>query len=302
MDIQQLKTFVTVAREGSITRASELLFRSQPAVSAHIKCMEETLGLTLFQRTPRGMTVTENGQRLLSEARQLLDKHQRFLEEASRLRGCLAGQLCLGAGRHSGTEVVSSLLTAMSRQFPDVKVELQNQSSSDVLEGIRRGTIDAGFFTETGEDLSGFSTLEISSFCVYLAAPAGLLPAGEETDWAALEDLPWIFPASSSCCGRLARELLESHGLNPRRIIHVDDEMVTRTLIASGAGVGLVHSGRDAAQTADGGLVLLRELRQSARVLFAHLTCRQQDPVIAAVRAILAARPGAGAAGAEQAA
>ncbi|MBN1205362.1 MAG: LysR family transcriptional regulator, partial [Myxococcaceae bacterium] len=53
MDIYQLKTFVTVAREGSITRASGLLHLSQPAVSAHIKAMEDTLGLSLFERTPR---------------------------------------------------------------------------------------------------------------------------------------------------------------------------------------------------------------------------------------------------------
>lgn len=58
MEIYQLRTFVTIAKEGSITRASELLFLSQPAVSAHIKAMEDELGLVLFERTPRGMSLT----------------------------------------------------------------------------------------------------------------------------------------------------------------------------------------------------------------------------------------------------
>ncbi|MEG1056341.1 MAG: LysR family transcriptional regulator, partial [Janthinobacterium sp.] len=53
MEIHHLKTFATVAREGSITRASERLFLSQPAVSAHVKAMEDYLGLTLFERTAR---------------------------------------------------------------------------------------------------------------------------------------------------------------------------------------------------------------------------------------------------------
>ncbi|WP_202901423.1 LysR family transcriptional regulator [Nitratireductor aquibiodomus] len=65
MDIQQLRTFVAVAREGSITRASERIHLSQPAVSAHIKAMEETLGLSLFERTPRGMILTGDGERCL---------------------------------------------------------------------------------------------------------------------------------------------------------------------------------------------------------------------------------------------
>jgi DNA-binding transcriptional LysR family regulator len=54
MDIYQLKTFVVVAREGSITRASEILHLSQPSVSAHIKVIEDALDLALFERTPRG--------------------------------------------------------------------------------------------------------------------------------------------------------------------------------------------------------------------------------------------------------
>ncbi|KZK84167.1 HTH-type transcriptional regulator CysL [Pseudovibrio sp. W64] len=288
MDIHQLKTFVTVAREGSITKASELLFRSQPAVSAHIKNMEETLGLTLFQRTPRGMAVTPDGQRLLTEAHQLLDRHQKFLEEASRLRGSLAGSLTLGAGRNSSTGVVSNLLAAMSQEFPEVEVELQHRPSVKVLEGIRNGSLDAGFYTETGEDDAGLSTLEISNFCVYLAAPADLVPVAAEVNWKALESVPWIYPSGDSCCGRVARDLLDTHGIRPKRVINVDDEGVTRALIASGVGIGLVHANSTNPQENQGDIVLLSQVQKSARVLFAHLSCRKEDPVIAAVRSILA--------------
>lgn len=87
MDLHQLKTFVAVAREGSITRASGLLHLSQPAVSAHIKAMEDTLGLSLFERTPRGMSLTPDGQRLLAKAEQTLAAHQELMAEATRTKG-----------------------------------------------------------------------------------------------------------------------------------------------------------------------------------------------------------------------
>ena len=61
MELYHLRTFVTVAEEGHLTRASERLFTSQPAVSAHIKALEEELGVTLFDRTPRGMQLTPAG-------------------------------------------------------------------------------------------------------------------------------------------------------------------------------------------------------------------------------------------------
>ena len=103
MEIHQLKTFVAVAREGSITRASERLYLSQPAVSAHIKAIEETLGLTLFERTPRGMSVTGDGQRLLVKAELALAAHRKLIGEATRLKGRLTGRLRLGAAGDSST-------------------------------------------------------------------------------------------------------------------------------------------------------------------------------------------------------
>jgi len=287
MDLHQLKTFVTVAREGSITRASELLFRSQPAVSAHIKSMEETLDLVLFERTPRGMSVTADGQRLLVEAKQLLEKHQSFLESASRLRGNLAGKLCIGTGRNSGTSAVSNLLLALSRQFPEVEVELQHRSSAQIIEGIRNGSLDAGFYTETGTDEAEILTVEISNFRVYLAAPSEFeVPTGP-INWQALEALPWIYPTSNSCCGRLVQDLMKTHDIRPERIINVDDETVTRTLIASGVGVGLVHVSTSTDANDQKDISLLCQVRKSARVLFGHLTFRSEDPIISAVRTIL---------------
>ena len=86
MDIHQLKTFVAVAREGSITRASELLHLSQPAASAHIKAIEDAVGLALFDRTPRGMSLTHEGRRLLAKAEQTLAAHRDLMEEASGAR------------------------------------------------------------------------------------------------------------------------------------------------------------------------------------------------------------------------
>ena len=67
MELYHLKTFVTVAEERHLTRAAERLCVSQPAISAHIKALEEELGLALFERTPKGMLPTAAGEALLEE-------------------------------------------------------------------------------------------------------------------------------------------------------------------------------------------------------------------------------------------
>jgi len=287
MDLHQLKTFVVVAREGSITRASELLHLSQPAVSAHIKAIEDTLDLALFERTPRGMSLTTDGKRLLAKAEQTLGAHQELIAEATRIKGRLAGKLRIGAGSNSNHEAVGRLLTMMSERCPDVEVTLKHTTSLEILAGLRSDSLDAGFYNEGGEPEPDLTTVEVARFTTYLVGPPGLVAVTEALDWSALAAQPWIYPTSSACCARTAESLFKAHQIRPKRIISVDRENVTRTLIAGGLGVGLLHADTAHAARARGEVELLFESPTAVRVLFAHLASRAQDPILAAASSIL---------------
>ena len=285
MDLHQLRTFVVVAREGSITRASERLHLSQPAVSAHIKAMEDALGLSLFERTARGMSLTHDGERLLARAEQALAAHQELIDEATRIKGRLTGKLRLGAGNNANKEV-GKLLTLLSERSPEIEVVLAHGTSLEILAGIRSGALDAGFYNEAGEPDPALATLEVSRFKTYLAAPPGLV---QPVEWSALAELSWIYPAASACCGRTAESLFMAHHIRPKRIISVDREDVTRTLIAGGAGVGLLHADTANEARARGEVELLFECPGSVRVLFAHLASRARDPLLSAATSIFSA-------------
>lgn len=287
MDLYQLRTLVAVARERSITRAAELLHLSQPAVSAHIKAIEDTLGLTLFDRTSRGMILTRDGERLLPRAEQTLAAHRALMDEAARTRGRLAGQLRLGAGSNSNNEAVGRLLTVLSERCPDVEVALKHGTSLEVLHGLRNSTLDAGFYNEPGEPDPELTTLEVSRFGIHVVAPPGLVAAREPMNWQALAALPWIYPTASACCGRAAEELFRVHQFRPQRILSVDREDVTRTLITSRVGVGLLHTDTATAAQRRGELELLFTAPTPVRVLFAHLASRAADPLLAEASAIL---------------
>ena len=290
MDIHQLKTFVVVAREGSITRASELLHLSQPAVSAHIKAIEDALELTLFERTARGMRLTGDGARLLAKAEQTLGAHRDLLAEAIRIKGRLAGRLRLGAGSNSNHEAVGKLLTVMSERCPDVEVTLRHGGSQDILAGLRNDTLDAGFYNDGGEPEPDLATVEIARFTTYLVGPPGLVAAGAPLDWQALAAQSWIYPTASACCGRTAEALFTAHRIRPRRVVIVDRESVTRTLIAGGLGVGLLHEATAHEARARGEVELLFESPALVRVLFAHLASRAADPILAVANEILRTR------------
>ena len=289
MDVHQLRTLVAVARERSITRASEVLHLSQPAVSAHIKALEDTLGLTLFERTPRGMTLTRDGERLVAKAEEALAAHQAFMDEAKRLKGHLTGKLRLGAGANSRSEAMGRLLTQLAAHHPEVEVHLRHATSLEVLAGIRSGTLDAGLYNEAAEPEPDLTTLPVSHFSIYLVATPGLVTPGAPLDWSALAELPWIYPTASACCGRTAEGLFREHRVRPRRIVSVDREELTRTLIASGKGVGLLHAETAHDAQARGEVELLLACEPPVRVLFAHLASRAQDPLLKAATALLTA-------------
>lgn len=287
MDLHQLKTFVVVAREGSVTRASELLHLSQPAVSAHIKAIEDALELVLFERTPRGMSLTADGKRLLAKAEQTLGAHQDLIDEATRIKGRIAGKLRIGAGSNSNHEAVGRLLTSLSEHYPDVDVALEHGTSRDILSGLRDGRLDAGFYNEAGEAEPDLGVIEVSRFTTFLAAPPGI----KTLDWNALAGQAWIYPTTSACCGHTAEALFTAHKIRPKRIISVDRESVTRTLISGGLGVGLLHADTAREAKARGEVELLFEAPTVTRVLFAYLASRARDPVVEAAVSIMRGAP-----------
>jgi DNA-binding transcriptional LysR family regulator len=96
MDLRLLNAFLTVAREGSLTRAAAELHMTQPAVSLQIKSLQSSLELKLFQRTPRGLTLTRDGQALLPHAQRAVATANEVLRAARAMRSESGGRLAIG--------------------------------------------------------------------------------------------------------------------------------------------------------------------------------------------------------------
>jgi len=287
MDLHQLRTFVAVARERSITRASEQLHLSQPAVSAQIKALEDELGLSLFERTARGMNLTSEGERILVKSERALAAQQELMAEATRIKGQVGGKLQLGVGGSSNKEAIGYLITLLAERYPEVEVALKHGSSQEVLVGLRNGSLDAGYYNEADEPGQDLDTVEVSRFRIHLAAAPGVIAMPAALDWRALAELPWIYPTSSTCCSHAAEALFKQYQFRPRRVISVDRGSVTRSLIASGLGLGLLHADTAKEAAAGGEVELLHEMDRPVRILFAVLAGRAQDPLIAAASSVV---------------
>lgn len=291
MELYQLKIFVTVAKTGAVTKASEQLYLSQPAVSAQIKALEEELGLSLFDRTVRGMSLTPHGVVILSKAEQLLAQQRDLLDEARRLRGGLSGRLRLGSNRGASAVLLGKLLAQLSETAPELDVSLEFGSPPDIATALREGRLDAGFYTEY-EQHELLHSEAVDRFGIQLAVAPQLLPAGFRTepvpDWQWIALLPWISAPAGSCCGRAAERLFREQQFRPAKMIEADQEHLIRALISSGVGIGLLHTptARDAA--AKGEVRLIGPVLQQVQLLFGCLARKQQEPLLLLVMQLMA--------------
>ncbi|MGO3742551.1 LysR family transcriptional regulator [Kerstersia sp.] len=296
MDIYQLRTFLAVAREGSITRAADQLFLSQPAVSAHIKSLEEELALALFDRTPRGMSLTPAGARLHTRAEQLLAMHHDMLDEARRIRGTLSGRLRLGLTGAASGPLLGPLLSALAERYPAVEIDLQYAPSVEILHGIRSGALDAGLMADAGVNDSALAQIVLYRFGIFLAAAPGLLTNTAQPDWQALAELPWICPGPSTCCGLVAEQLFQTYGFRPGRLFNADHENTTRALIRGGIGLGFLHEDTAHAAQAAGEVELIgSQAQHQASMVFAWLAHREGEALLGAVINTVRERQAAGA-------
>lgn len=287
MDLHQLRTLLTVAQKGSITQAAKQLHLSQPAVSAHIKSLEQTLGLRLFERTTRGMQLTYDGERIVAKARSILHAQQALFEEATRLKECLTGQLRIGVGANSTSQPLNELVRGYTMYYPEVELQLLEGDSKRVVQGLYQSDLDLGFLNATSHSTPSLRVHPVAQFRMCIVAPRHTSKQPQPFDWRQLLDEVWIVPSTESCCGKVIESLLHQSPHRPQQIIRVEREHRVRSLVTAGLGIGILHT--DTAQKACsfGELSILHTFPETVYTVLAYETNRTNDPMIRAARSIL---------------
>ena len=143
--IRQLRDFVAVADASSFTRAALAMHIAQPALTHQIRRLESELGVTVFVRGPRGVTLTSDGEELLAQAKAVLREYDSLGELAGRLRRRAVGSLRIGFLAQGPGELLYEALRAFSVGHPAINVALQPFGFEDCFMGITRGLTDVGF-------------------------------------------------------------------------------------------------------------------------------------------------------------
>lgn len=291
-DLQTLRAFVTVAREGSVSRAAERLHLTQPAVSLRLKQLQQALDLTLFRRRPQGLALTADGQALLPRAEEALIAFQAFDLAARAMHSTVHGRLRIGTIVDPEFIRLGAFLHRLVERAPQLETELQHGMSGNARDRVVCRELDVGFFlaspgegpVEVSDELD---FLELTQFDYHVVAPPGWGARLGDGDWARLAGLPWIVTPAESVHHRLLERELASRGLSIRAVAQVDQEACMLDVVRTGVGLSLARDALAMAERQERGLVVAKGVRLPCALSFIWRRDRRDEPMIAAALAAL---------------
>ncbi|MEC5215383.1 DNA-binding transcriptional LysR family regulator [Actimicrobium sp. GrIS 1.19] len=287
MDFTQLRAFVTIASEGNLTRAAQRLHLSQPAVSLQLKALQKKLEVQLFQRTPGGMQLTEDGRKLLVFAERILTSVSEFEHGLRALQSTISGPLAIGTILDPEFTRLGAFLKRLVESYPQLSTRLRHGMSGDVLEQVRHGALDAGYYL--GIPGREFHATALTTFTYNVVAPQGWKARVTGKDWLALADLPWIWAPPESAHHRLLSKKFAEYNVMPRKVALVDQESSMLDLVKSGVGLSLARESIALHESHVHGVVIADSVSLSTQLTFISLQHRKNEPAIHAAFELLSA-------------
>jgi DNA-binding transcriptional LysR family regulator len=236
MHLDELDSFVHVATLGSFSAAADHLHISQPAMSKRIQSLESRLGVTLFDRLGKRVSLTPAGELLVGKATAMLDLSKDMERDVGNLAQSVSGRLSMATSHHIGLHRLAPALQAFTNAYPDVELDIQFEDSEVAHHMVRAGDIELAVVTlnPAGEsEQPDLATQAVwhDPLCFVNSKP---LPEAKTLDH--LATLPCILPGPNTFTGRIVTERFASEGLALQPALSTNYLETISMLVSVGVG------------------------------------------------------------------
>lgn len=239
IQLVQVEGFLEVARRGSVSRAAEALFITQPTLTARLQGLERELGTPLFLRTPHGMRLTDAGRAWIPFAERALRALVDGRDALEQVTTASAGHLMLAAAPAVSTYVLPELLERFVASHPRVQVSVRTGHSEDVVELVLRDEVQLGLgraIHHPDLELRPFHTEELVLVC----APDHPFTKRPNVTMAEVAgERPIMFDRSSSYY-EITQSAFLSAGVSLRGGMELDSTEATKKMVERGLGIALL--------------------------------------------------------------
>ncbi|MCC4264767.1 LysR family transcriptional regulator [Oceanimonas baumannii] len=240
MDFKQLKYFIAIAEEGSMSSAARNIPIAQPALTRQIRLLEESVGAALFTRSQKGIVLTQAGESFYRDTKRLLNEFELAKRNASAIASGRLGTLSLSVTvMHLWVPQITELISQFRHAYPDISIKIFSLLSGPQVDAIRQGRLDIGmlFFPPEDDD-------ELSSRCLYkdrlvlVTSKGSRLATQLPNKLADLngEDFIWFDRAASPAYHDKLIHSFQKVGFTPHVIQEGADNATMMSLVATGMG------------------------------------------------------------------
>lgn len=236
VNFNQLRSFYAVAQEMSFTRAAQLLHIGQPTLTVQVKQLEETYGVELFIRSPKGLQLSDLGKALFALARQVFDLEEQAVDLLCSTGEAVSGTLRVGT---VGPFFVMKLLATFAQRYPLVQVSIDSDNSDGVLRKILDSTTDVAITGSVLDDPRLYSR--------HLGSHEIVVFVNADHPWAHLDSIKlaqldgqkMIMRERGSMTRTAFEKELQQHQVMPKVVMEVSRDAV-REAVLEGLGIGVV--------------------------------------------------------------
>lgn len=239
MELAQLEAFVLVAQHHSFSRAADALFLTQPSVTARIQSLERELKTKLFERSGRGVSLTDSGEAFLGHAKRALAAVREGTDALDAVRGGDLGNIRIGASGSIATYVLPRLLRAFREDRPQVHISVRTGTSEEVMEALLANEVHLALCRLTSHEQVRSLHL-YNDELVLVTSPSHRFVNALSVSLADAGVEPFLFFEPTSSYHRLTAEMFARAGVVPASAMELDSIETTKHMVEEGFGVAIL--------------------------------------------------------------
>ena len=239
MDFDQLETFLEVARLSSFSRAAEKRFRTQPAISAQIRALEEEIGARILDRSGGKVSITAAGKLFQKYAEDTLDARKAVLTAIAETERVPRGEIIVGANEGTCLHILPEVFAQFKKQYPDVAVNIKSADYAKILDSVIDNSVDFGVVSMPVSDPRLTVVLIHRDELVIIVPPQHPLAKLKSATIADAARFPLVVPKAGHTRDAL-EDLFYENKLKPRYAMELDSSELLKRFVAADVGVGFI--------------------------------------------------------------
>ena len=241
MTLQQLRTFLTVCDEMSITGAASRLFITQSAVSQQIKALEEEFEIKLFDKKGRRICITSDGKVFFEIAKNIIEKADSITEKLKATKSLEVGSLNLASTHHLAQYLLMKPLIEFHKRHSKIDLTLQSLDAHEIRSAVEVRAVDIGFVPDGTSVLSPFLNITriYEDRMALIAWPEHPWRKKDKINPSQLEGMPFVFASTPSSINDIAVAFLKRHRINVETFIDLGNIDLLKEAVRHRVGLAL---------------------------------------------------------------